>query len=92
MVPCTGAAEPFVRETMIVLDVRMRKSAVPLGAGNVSTSAIRNRSRVTGTPVLLVHVRLTEIVPNVELFGGSEVKSRSMFGETLSACAGSNGE
>ena len=87
----TGAAEPSVRETMIVCDVRGRRSAVPDGAGNVSISATRNRSRVTGAPVLLVQVRRTESVPNVELFGGSDVKSRTTFGETLSACAGSKG-
>lgn len=92
VVPITGAAEPSVRETIIVEDVRGRRSAIPPGAGNVSISATRNRSLVTAAPVLLVQVRLTESVPNVELFAGSEVKSRATFGETLSACAGSNRE
>ena len=68
-------------------DVRGRQSAVPLGAGNVSTSVTRNRSRVMFAPVLLVQVRLTESVPNVELFGGSEVKSRAKLTHWISAGA-----
>ena len=86
------AFEPSVRVMTMDPDVRGRKSAVPPGAGNVSTSATRNRSRVTDAPVLLVQVRLIESVPNVELFFGSETNSRKIFGDTLSACAGSNRE
>src|SRR5918992_5095504 len=85
VVPCTVAVEPSVRVTTTGPEVRGRRSAVPPGAGNVSTSATRKRSRVTGAPVLLVQVLLTESVPKVELFAGSEVKSRATFGDTLSA-------
>ena len=94
VVPCTVSVEPSVRVTTTAVDVRGRKSAVPLGAGNVSTSATRKRSRVTFTPnpLLLVQVRLIESVPKVELFAGSEVKSRATFGDALSGWAGSNGE
>src|SRR5215213_9057589 len=91
VVPCTVTVEPSVRLTTTDPDVRGRKSAVPEGAGNVSISATRNRSRVTFAPVLFTHVRLIEIVPKVELFAGSEVNSRATFGGALSACAGSKG-
>src|SRR5215510_315293 len=66
--------------TTTVVDVRGRRSAIPEGAGNVVRSTTRNRSRVTLPPVLLTTVRRISSVPNVELFGGSEVKSRTRFG------------
>src|ERR1043166_6513545 len=61
-------------------DVRGRRSAMPLGAGNVVRSITRQRKRVTLPPVLLVTVLRISNVPNVELFGGSDVKSRTRFG------------
>src|SRR5918996_5825825 len=60
VVPCTVTVEASVRVTTTAPEVRGRKSAVPLGAGKVSTSPTRNRRRETATPVLLVQVRLTE--------------------------------
>src|SRR5689334_10821581 len=66
--------------TTTAVEVRGRKSAMPLGAGNVVRSTTRNRKRVTLPPVLLTIVRRTSNVPNVELFGGSDVKSRTRFG------------
>src|SRR5499426_1891939 len=39
--------------TTTVVEVRGRKSAMPLGAGNVVRSTTRNRKRVTFPPVLL---------------------------------------
>ena len=92
VVPWTVTVELSVRVTTTGPDVRGRKSASPNAEGKVDISATRNRSRVTAAPVLLVQVRLIESVPKVELFGGSEVKSRATFGETLSACAGSTRE
>src|SRR5215470_11307360 len=66
--------------TTTVVDVRGRKSAMPLGAGNVVRSTTLHRRRLTFPPVLLTTVRRMSNVPNVELFGGSDVKSRTRFG------------
>src|ERR1043166_2238433 len=66
-------------------DVRGRRSAMPLGAGNVVRSITRQRKRVTLPPVLLVTVLRISNVPNVELFGGSDVKSRTRFGGDAAA-------
>src|SRR5829696_934004 len=49
----------------------------------------RNRSRVTGDPVLFVTVFRMSSVPKVELFAGSEVKSRMRFGGLELPTAGS---
>src|SRR6185295_5459942 len=46
-------AESLIPETTINVDVRERRSAIPAGAGNVVTSIILYRNRVTGAPVLL---------------------------------------
>jgi hypothetical protein len=61
-------------------DVRGLMSAIPDGAGNVVTSMIRKRKRVTLPPVLFTNRRRIDNVPNVELFAGSLVKSRTAFG------------
>src|ERR1044072_6420818 len=66
--------------TTTAVEVRGRKSAMPLGAGNVVRSTTRKRKRVTLPPVLLTTLRRMSNVPNVELFGGSDVKSRTRFG------------
>src|ERR1041384_3328518 len=66
--------------TTTAVEVLGRKSAMPLGAGNVVTSITRKRKRVTFPPVLLVTVLRISRVPKVELFGGSDVKSRTRFG------------
>src|ERR1044072_1121937 len=66
--------------TTTAVEVRGRKSAMPLGAGKVVISTTRKRRRVTFPPVLLTTVLRTSSVPNVELFGGSDVKSRTRFG------------
>src|SRR6476659_11235294 len=66
--------------TTTAVEVRGRRSAMPLGAGNVVRSTTRNRSRVTLPPVLFTTVRRNSIVPKVELLGGSLVKSRTRFG------------
>src|SRR5262249_45355448 len=76
--------------TTTVVDVRGRKSAIPLGAGNVVRSMTRKRSRVTLPPVLLTTVRRISSVPKVELLGGSDVKSRTRFGGELEAAQVSN--
>src|SRR5262247_2180015 len=66
--------------TTTVVEVRGRRSAMPLGAGNVVRSTIRKRRRVTLPPVLLmIDLRMSK-VPKVELLGGSEVKSRTRLG------------
>src|SRR5215470_18244301 len=56
--------------TTTVVDVRGRRSAMPLGAGNVVKSTTRKRKRVTLPPVLFWTERRISSVPNVELFGG----------------------
>src|SRR5436190_3752230 len=66
--------------TTTSVDVLLLRSANPLGAGKVVKSMIRNRRRVTLPPVLLTTRRLNSIVPNVELFGGSDVKSLTRLG------------
>src|SRR5687768_1732488 len=62
------------------LVVRARKSARPLGAGEVVSSTIRNCRRVTGAPVLLVMRRVSANVPNVDALAGSLVKLRNRLG------------
>src|SRR6185295_14457844 len=66
--------------TTTAVEVLRRMSAMPLGAGNVVRSTTRKRKRVTFPPVLLTIVLRISRVPNVELFGGSEVKSRTRLG------------
>src|SRR5262245_38166662 len=82
-------AESPMPETTTRDDVRVRKSAKPDGAVNVLMSMTLNRSLVTGAPVLLTTRRRKSSVPNVELFAGSEVKSRTRFGGTAAACVAS---
>src|SRR5262245_55528989 len=72
-------------DTTTATDVRGLRSAKPDAAGNVSRSIILKRSRVTLPPVLLTNRRRIESVPNVELLGGSLVKSRTRFGGRLDA-------
>src|SRR5262245_11189116 len=71
--------------TTTVVEVRGRKSAMPLGAGNVVRSTMRNRRRVTLPPVLFTIVLRVSNVPKVELLGGSDVKSRTRFGGDCAA-------
>src|SRR5688572_5677530 len=66
--------------TTTAVEVLGRRSAMPLGAGKVVRSTTRKRKRVTFPPVLFTTVRRISNVPNVELFGGSDVKSRTRFG------------
>src|SRR6185503_20226279 len=71
--------------TTTAVEVRGRRSAMPLGAGNVVRSITRQRRRVTFPPVRLVTVLRMSNVPKVELFGGSDVKSRTRFGGEAAA-------
>src|SRR6476659_5443604 len=66
--------------TTTAVEVLGRKSAMPLGAGNVVKSITRKRKRVTFPPVLLTIVFRMSSVPKVELFTGLDVKSRTRFG------------
>src|SRR5678815_4732088 len=90
-VPCTDTLlvpEPhggLSTVTTTAVDVRGRRSAMPDGAGKVVTSTTRNRSRVTFPPVLFTIERRISSVPKVELFAGSEVKSRTLFGGLAAA-------
>src|SRR5947209_15215639 len=72
-------------------EVRARRSAVPAGTvpAKVVMSTMRKRRRVMLAPVLFVTVRRIESVPKVELFGGSEVKSRARLGELEEPTPGS---
>ena len=74
LVPTPQGARSTVTTTAV--EVLGRRSAMPLGAGKVLRSTMRNRSRVIFPPVLLVNVRRMSSVPKVELLAGSEVKSR----------------
>src|SRR5687767_12711038 len=78
LVPLPHGARSTVTTTAV--EVRGRRSAMPLGAGKVVRSITRNRMRVTLPPVLLVMVLRISNVPKVELLAGSEVKSRTRFG------------
>src|SRR4030095_5059314 len=86
VVPCTVTLlvpEPHGGRSTVTttaVEVRGLKSAIPEGAGNVVKSTTRIRRRVTFPPVLLVIVLRISRVPKVELFGGSEVKSRTRLG------------
>src|SRR6185295_13947385 len=73
-------AASLTPDTTTSVDVRVRRSANPDGAGKVVISMTRNLNRVTGAPVLLTTRRRISSVPNVELFAGSDVKSRTRFG------------
>ena len=55
-------------------------------------SIMRNRKRVIAAPVLFVNVRRISIVPKVELFAGSDVKSRTRLGGEAAAAHGSISE
>src|SRR5688500_8802602 len=78
LVPLPHGGRSTVTTTSV--EVRGRKSAMPLGAGNVVRSIMRKRKRVTFPPVLFTTVLRISRVPNVELLAGSEVKSRTRFG------------
>ena len=67
--------------TTTAVEVRGRKSAMPLGAGKVVRSITRHRRRVTFPPVLLVTVLRISKVPKVELFGGSFVPLTVIHGD-----------
>src|SRR5690349_9588943 len=78
LVPLPHGGRSTVTTTEV--DVLGRKSAIPLGAGNVVRSTTRKRKRVTFPPVLLTIVLRISSVPKVEFWGGLEVKSRTRFG------------
>src|SRR5262249_22825472 len=71
-------------------ELRARRSAMPLGAGNVVVSITRKRKRVTALPLLFVIVLRTSNVPKVELLAGSLVKSRTRLGGDGVATQGSS--
>jgi hypothetical protein len=70
--------------------VRGLRSAVPNGAGKVVKSTIRKRRRVTLEVELLVNVLRIVMVPKVELFAGSDSKSRTKLGGENGSAAGSS--
>ena len=67
-------------ETTVSPIVLTRKSAKPPGGGKVVMLMTRNRNFVMGWPVLFTTLRRTVNVPKVELFPGSEVRSRLRLG------------
>src|SRR6266545_1770438 len=97
VVPCTVAVQggvagapvaahvtvSLIPATTTALEVRGLRSAIPDGAGKVVRSITRKRNRVTAAPVLFTNLLRIERVPNVELFAGSLVKSRTRFGGLL---------
>src|SRR6185436_6167470 len=71
-----------------VVEVIARKSAVPTGAGNVVTSTIRNRRRVTAPPVVLVNLRRSSREPEFPLplrtrFGSAELGTQGATSEAF---------
>ena len=88
LVPLAHGGRSTVTTTEV--EVRGRKSAMPLGAGNVVKSITRKRRRVTLPPVLFTIVRRMSIVPKAELLGGLDVKSRTRFGGEVAATHGSS--
>src|SRR5678815_3635802 len=94
VVPCTvalhgGVAGAPVAEHVTVSlmpatttapEVRGLRSAMPEGAGKVVMSIIRKRSEVMEAPVLFTNLLRREIVPNVEFWAGTLVKSRTRLG------------
>src|SRR4030095_14981050 len=91
VVPCTVTLlvhEPHGGRSTVTttaVEVRGLKSAIPEGAGKVVRSTIRKRKRVTFPPVLFTTVLRISSVPKVELFGGSDVKSRTRLGGDAAA-------
>ncbi len=76
--------------TVAFTEVNARKSAMPPGTGSEVMSMIRNRSRVTGAPVLLVIRRRKATVPLL-VFGGAEsVRSRARLGSTAAPLVASS--
>src|SRR5215510_1991054 len=73
-------AESLIPDTTTSVDVLVRRSAIPDGAGNVVMSITRKRNRVTLPPELLTTRRRISSVPKVELLAGSDVKSRTRLG------------
>src|SRR5258708_16416225 len=82
--------ESLIPATTTELDVRGRRSAIPEGAGNVVRSTTRKRKRVILAPVEFTNLRRMLNVPNVELLGGSDVKSRTRLGGELDAAVASS--
>src|SRR5690349_14585987 len=71
-------------------EVSARKSATPApGDGNVVTSTMRNRKRVTLAPVVFCTRRLTTSVPKVPLVTGAKVRKRFGALEELSVLSNS---
>src|SRR2546423_1207121 len=66
--------------TTVSPTVLARRSARLPDGGKVVMLMMRNRSLVTGWPVLFTTLRRIVIVPKVELFGGPAVRARSRFG------------
>src|SRR6266853_37884 len=82
-VACPAAVqvtESLIPATTTEPDVIGLKSAIPEGAGKVVRSIIRKRNRVMGAPVLFTNLLRMLSVPKVELFAGTDVKSRTRFG------------
>ncbi len=72
-------------DTTTRVEVRVRRSAIPEGAGKVVMSITLNLKRVTAPPVLFKTRRRISSVPNVELLAGSDVKSRTRLGGDAAA-------
>ncbi len=78
--------------TDMSVEVIARRSAVPVGDGNVVNSTIRKRSRVTGDPVLFTTRRRLEIVPNAATLGSPGVVFRFRLGSAaIDLVVSSNG-
>src|ERR1044072_9197494 len=96
VVPSTvalGVPEPQgARSTVTTtgVEVRGRRSAVPEGTGRVEMSMMRQRRRVTFSPVMFVTVRRMSSVPKVELFVVSLVKLRTRLGGLAGPTHGSS--
>ena len=85
VLPSGHVVESLMPPTEKSAEVRGLRSAIPPGAEKVVISTMRKRSRVTGNgEVLTIRLRMSS-VPNVEVFSGSDVKSRARFGKDEAA-------
>ena len=72
----TQVDESVIPVTVTFADVRALRSAIPPGTDNELISTMRNRRRVTGTPVLFTKRRLIDIVPFAPLVTGVRFRTR----------------
>lgn len=87
-----GSGPPQPSGSLEVTDDLNLRSAMPGGAGYVVMSNTRKRSAVISFAVVFVNARRSDMVPNVELFAGSETCERTLFGGVAAPTHGATSE